>query len=130
MDANGQGLDADPQQLNDRIVKAPATLYDLLEVSPHASPPVIRAAYRYLVQFNHPDKRPDVENSNARMATINAAYSILSDAQKRRSYDMTLQRLHPELDRRGSGSTSATTTIAGQCGRPEVSRPFVFRSLH
>jgi curved DNA-binding protein CbpA len=32
--------------------------YETLEVSPHASPSVIQAAYRCLAKRHHPDKKP------------------------------------------------------------------------
>lgn len=70
------------------------TLYDLLEVSPNASPEVIKAAYRQLALKYHPDKQPDArsrQRAEERMKQINAAYEILSDPARRAEYDRHLR---------------------------------------
>ena len=48
-------------------MKTEVTLYEILEVSPHASSLVIKAAYRYLAQFNHPDKASGTAGSCERL---------------------------------------------------------------
>jgi DnaJ-domain-containing protein 1 len=71
------------------------TLYDLLEVSPNASPEVIKAAYRQLALKYHPDKQPDArsrQQAEERMKQINAAYDILSDPVRRAEYDRQLRQ--------------------------------------
>ncbi len=73
------------------------TLYDVLEVSPIASPQTIQAAYRSLVTRYHPDKvlglSPEAQAAAAERAkTINAAYSVLKDPARRRRYDDELAR--------------------------------------
>jgi curved DNA-binding protein CbpA len=65
--------------------------YDILEVSPKASPEVIRAAYKSLMQRFHPDKSPGDEAVGARAAAIVHAYAVLSDADKRAEYNQSLQ---------------------------------------
>lgn len=65
--------------------------YDALEVSPNASPEVIRAAYKSLIQRFHPDKNPGDEAVAARAAAIVQAYRILSDAGERAEYNLSLQ---------------------------------------
>lgn len=70
------------------------TLYDLLEVSPNASPEVIKAAYRQLALKYHPDKQPDArarQRAEEHMKQINAAYDILSDPLRRAEYDRQLR---------------------------------------
>lgn len=57
--------------------------YAILEVSPRASFPVIKAAYRALMVENHPDHKGNDE----RAKQINAAYALLSDDKKRAEYD-------------------------------------------
>jgi DnaJ-class molecular chaperone len=64
------------------------TLYETLEVSPQASPSVIRAAYRCLAQHHHPDKHPNSDDAGQRLAQINFAYSVLADPVKRRRQDV------------------------------------------
>jgi len=62
--------------------------YKILGVLDDAEDIVIRAAYKALAQRYHPDKwRGDPNIANQRMSEINEAYSILSDAQKRKQYD-------------------------------------------
>ncbi len=81
------------------------THYDTLQVARDASPEVIRAAYRQLVQQWHPDKNPRRPDEAARkIREINTAYDVLSDPQRRRDYDASLHDgaddpSQPELDR-------------------------------
>lgn len=109
-------------------MKSEDTLYEILEVSPHASALVIKAAYRCLAQCTHPDKNAGADAASQRLAQINHAYSVLSDPDKRRRYDQ-MMALHGNLnDRRGKGmatSSSAKPIVASQQG----SRAFVFRPL-
>lgn len=70
------------------------TLYDLLEVSPNASPEVIKAAYRQLAMKYHPDRQPDAQarrGAEEQMKAINAAYEILADPVRRAEYDRRLR---------------------------------------
>ncbi len=69
--------------------------YDVLEVSPKASPEVIRAAYKSLMQRHHPDKVPDGTTGPGHAALISQAYEVLSDPQKRAAYDLRLQSAAP-----------------------------------
>jgi len=62
--------------------------YAVLGVLPGAEDVVIRAAYRALAQRYHPDRfRGKREHANARMTELNEAYAVLSDQQRRESYD-------------------------------------------
>jgi tetratricopeptide (TPR) repeat protein len=62
--------------------------YEVLQVDRQASPAVIRGAYLALLKTarNH----PDLGGSDALAQTINAAFSVLSDAEARRDYDREL----------------------------------------
>jgi DnaJ-domain-containing protein 1 len=63
-------------------------LYSILGVLPTAEPIVITAAYRALAQRYHPDRwKGSPEEAHNRMSEINRAYSVLSDAEKRKQYD-------------------------------------------
>lgn len=68
----------------------PPTHYDTLEISTQASPEVVRAAYRSLIQRFHPDRRPGDAQVAARAAAITSAYEVLSDPQRRAAYDQAL----------------------------------------
>jgi hypothetical protein len=70
-------------------MRAPV-FYDVLEVSPKASPEVIRAAYKSLMQRHHPDKIQQATAQAGQAALISQAYEVLSDPQKRAAYDQSL----------------------------------------
>ena len=64
-------------------------LYQVLEVSSHACPEVIKAAYRALMEKYHPDKHPEHRRVWAEETSrqLNAAYAVLGNARKREEYD-------------------------------------------
>jgi DnaJ-class molecular chaperone len=47
----------------------------------------IKKAYRALAQRYHPDRNQDDEDAEERFKEISAAYSVLSDAKRRKAYD-------------------------------------------
>jgi DnaJ-class molecular chaperone len=60
--------------------------YEILGVGKKASAAEIKAAYRKLAKTHHPDLNPG-KASEARFREIGAAYGLLSDAEKRASFD-------------------------------------------
>lgn len=72
--------------------------YEILEVSKNASKEIIEKAYKVLAKRYHPDLQEESQKKNAeeKMKLINEAYEVLSDDEKRKSYDLELQI---ELDR-------------------------------
>ena len=107
-------------------MKRETTLYEALEVSPRASASVIKAAYRCLAQRNHPDKNPGDSAAGDKLAQINHAYWVLSDPDKRRAYDQTIDLQEHAVERRGSG-TSAGDGSSPVVADHQVSRSFAFR---
>lgn len=102
--------------------------YELLEVSPHASQMVIRAAFRCLAQHGHPDKNPESDEARRKMTDINRAYVVLSDAEERQKYDLA-QGISPHFcDRRGPGAMSHIGRQSDGAG-PFTERPFAFRPI-
>ncbi len=61
--------------------------YQVLGVSRDASDDVIKKAYRKLVFQHHPDRNPDSTHAEPKIREINAAYEVIGDPDKRRSYD-------------------------------------------
>jgi molecular chaperone DnaJ len=64
--------------------------YQTLEISPTASQREIKLAYRRLAKLFHPDSNQSTA-SHDKIASINAAYEILGDPQRRHSYDQQLR---------------------------------------
>ena len=62
--------------------------YSVLELSPTASPDEIKKSYRKLSLKYHPDKN---NGDDVMFKSINEAYSILSDENEKRKYDMERQ---------------------------------------
>jgi curved DNA-binding protein CbpA len=79
-------------------------LYDVLEISPNASNEVIKSAYRALAKKYHPDL--GISSLNESMAELNHAYEVLSDPEKRREYDRS-------INKNFNNSTRAADIFAG-----------------
>ena len=61
--------------------------YEILGVNRGASDADIKRAYRQLARTHHPDVAADKTTAESRFKEINEAYEVLSDPQKRQSYD-------------------------------------------
>jgi molecular chaperone DnaJ len=61
--------------------------YEVLGVAKNASEQEIKQAYRKLAMKFHPDKNQGDKTAEEKFKEINEAYEVLSDAQKRSSYD-------------------------------------------
>lgn len=71
---------------------AASSFYDVLGLRPGASAREIKAAYRRLALAVHPDTAPQSHPSSSAedFIRVNAAYSTLSDPDKRADYDRRL----------------------------------------
>ncbi|NIP30657.1 MAG: DnaJ domain-containing protein, partial [Candidatus Dadabacteria bacterium] len=63
-------------------------LYKILGVSKNASKDEIKKAYRDLARKYHPDLNPNDKKAEEKFKEVQAAHEILSDDEKRKSYDM------------------------------------------
>ena len=61
--------------------------YAVLGVAKGSSADEIKKSYRKLALEHHPDRNPDAPDAEDKLKKINEAYAVLSDVQKRASYD-------------------------------------------
>jgi len=61
--------------------------YEILGVGREAGDPEIKQAYRKLALKFHPDRNPDDPSAEENFKEASEAYSVLSDGQKRATYD-------------------------------------------
>jgi len=62
--------------------------YKILGILKSASTEEIKKAYRKLALKYHPDRNQGDKTAEAKFKDINEAYAVLSDAEKRKNYDM------------------------------------------
>ena len=82
---------------------AKADYYETLGVSKSASKDEIKSAYRKLAMKYHPDRNPGDKNAEMKFKEASEAYQILSDPQKKSSYD---QFGHSAFQNAGGGGFS------------------------
>jgi tetratricopeptide (TPR) repeat protein len=75
-----------------------ADYYSILEVWPTASVEEIKKNYFRLAKLYHPDAAGDTPENRERFKQINEAYAVLSDAQKRVTYDESLRKTKNSKD--------------------------------
>jgi DnaJ-class molecular chaperone len=74
--------------------------YKILGISKAASQSEIKTAYRKLILKWHPDKNPGNKKASQKFCEIRKAYETLSDAGKRKNYDLRSQKkVEPPVDR-------------------------------
>ena len=67
--------------------KKDTKLYDILGVPVTSDQSTIKKQYRKLAMKWHPDKNPGNKDAEQKFKDISSAYDILSDEEKRRTYD-------------------------------------------
>ncbi len=91
------------------------TFYDTLQIRPDAEPEVIDVVYRRLCRKYHPDVNHDLE-SEQRIRTLNEAYAVLGDPDRRKAYDRALEETRTTSSthavRAGSGSQDPSEEAA------------------
>ncbi len=83
-----------------------ANYYDVLKVSPKASGPEIKSAYRRLARKLHPDRNNGSEETALKFAAIAEAYEILGNAKERVRYDQRVL----DVQYSGNGDSVFTST--------------------
>ncbi len=72
--------------------------YEVLGVNRDASDEEIKKAYRKLAMKHHPDRNPDSRDGEERFKEAKEAYEVLSDGERRRSYDAYGHAgVHPQM---------------------------------
>lgn len=82
--------------------------YQILQVSPAASPQTIKTAYRRLAKKHHPDLGGDMQQ----MALLNEAYQTLSSPSRRMEYDRHLAE--KTASREKAPATAADDILRGE----------------
>lgn len=70
------------------VLSSEKNLYEILEISSSASNSAIKSAYRRLARKFHPDLNGGDEICEKKFKEITEAYEILSDAEKKKNYDI------------------------------------------
>jgi len=74
------------------LINLEENYYDILQVNKNASIEIIEKAYKTLVKKYHPDLQENniKKECEEKIKKINEAYEVLSNSEKRKSYDLTL----------------------------------------
>src|SRR4030095_13597106 len=91
---------------------APVDYYEALQVSANAEPDTIQRVFRLLAQRFHPDNKET--GNDARFREIHAAYSVLSDPEKRARYDIQYQQRQNERWRLVSTGHESESEFEGE----------------
>jgi molecular chaperone DnaJ len=87
-----------------------ADYYDVLGVSRNASKDDIKSAYRKLAMKYHPDRNPGDKSAETKFKEATEAYQVLSDPNKKSSYD---QFGHSAFENMGGGGQGGFGDFGG-----------------
>ena len=85
---------------NKEMAETKRDYYEVLGVPKDADEAALKKAYRVLAKKYHPDANPGDKEAEAKFKEASEAYSVLSDAQKRKQYD---QFGHAAFENGGGG---------------------------
>ena len=88
--------------------------YQVLGVDEGASAAEVKKAHRRLARTYHPDRNPDDPEAEERFKSVQEAYEVLSDPEKRKAYDRA--RRNPFAGYGGFGPASPAGNGAGHTG--------------
>lgn len=69
------------------LTTAGRDFYSILNIRKSATLNEVKKAYRKLAKELHPDKNKDDPDASTKFQDLGAAYEVLSDAEKRKTYD-------------------------------------------
>ena len=103
------------------------THYHTLGITTNATAEGVKRAYRALVKKLHPDLFP-IESSaqveaQRRIRDVNVAYAVLSDPERRESYDAELN-IHTNREHEVTNNKKPFEQVPGRCskcGKPTLS---------
>ncbi|KAD3640697.1 hypothetical protein R6Q59_003398 [Mikania micrantha] len=95
-------------------VISPPSLYGILGIPVEATGSEIKTAYRRLARTSHPDVN---DSSGEEFIKIHAAYSTLSDPDKRADYDRRLFPMNPSRTYTSVARTPSYNGFNGYSGR-------------
>jgi curved DNA-binding protein CbpA len=95
------------------------THYEVLGLSPDASPEQVKKRFRELARKYHPDLNRDRPDYHELFLRINEAYETLNDASRRAAYDLTLRdHARREAERQKAGGGSVFGSRSGPAASP------------
>jgi chaperone protein DnaJ len=111
--------------------------YDLLGVPRDATDAVIKRAFRKLSLQFHPDKNPGNEEAATKFKEISQAYEVLSDPEKRQTYDVDGEEGLARKEKGGGGAMNPFDMFFGGGGggqrkgpNAEVEMPVTLEDLY